>query len=87
MTKAEKCARMRAGKARNREALGAVATVCAGWAVFGGPLFGRHRVELRCREDAPHALALFVDKKLTCSKTPRGVRSLIARRISGKIFV
>lgn len=75
----------RSAKAAKREALGAVATVTAGWVVFGGLLFGRHKVRIKCREDAPHRLYLEVDGTMTCIKSQRGTRALLMRRIAREL--
>lgn len=80
----DRCARMREAKERLRQKLygpDATPNVC-GTVTFEGPAFGgRHAVRLLAAGDATHVL-LEVDGRLTCSKTVRGARSLILRRIS-----
>lgn len=80
----DRCARMREAKERRRQELCATTAspnVC-GTVTFEGPAFGgHHTVRLIAAGDATHVL-LEVDGRLTCSKTIRGARSLILRRIS-----
>jgi hypothetical protein len=77
---------MREAKDRKREALGSITTIECGRVEFYGALFrGPHVVRLTCREDNPSIVFVEVDGKMTCAKTQRGVRSLIARKIAARM--
>jgi hypothetical protein len=80
---ARTCRLMREAKARKRltSACAPELTEC-GRAVFSGPLFGGgHVVRLLARQDTS-AVLVEVDGRLTCAKTARGARALLARRLS-----
>ena len=74
---------MREAKARKRLQYGcAPGMVEVGRVEFDGPLFGgKHSVVLMARTDAD-AVDLMVDGTLTCTRTARGVRALLMRRIA-----
>lgn len=84
LTKREKCRLMRAAKERKRMAAShAPEARVTGTATFDGPDFGgRHIVRIIALSDRP-LRDVEVDGRVTCAKTPRGVRALLMRRISG----
>lgn len=83
MNTSQKCLKMRQAKAARRLASVSTPEVSeAGRAVFSGILFGYHTVRILARSDTPHAVYVEVDGRVTCSKTPRGARALLMRRLS-----
>lgn len=79
----EKCRKMREAKERIRLARAVQAEPCViGIVTFAGAAFGgTHVVRFVGRSDRP-TVAVEVDGRVTCVKTPRGARALLMRRIS-----
>lgn len=87
MDRREKCRKMREAKAAKRMASATDTEIReCGRALFDGPLFGGpHTVRILSRADTPRAVYVEVDGRLTCSKTPRGARALLMRRVSAPL--
>ncbi len=78
----DRCRRMREAKERKRmSAEGPAETTEAGRVTFSG-LFGEHTVRLLARSDDPLHVDIEVDGRTTCSRTVRGAKALLMRRIA-----
>jgi hypothetical protein len=86
MTRKEHCAKMRKGKAERRMlSQGEIKSREVGFAFFCGPAFrGCHVFQLMAVSDGRKQLDIVIDGSLAGCRTERGIKSLIARRISAR---
>lgn len=86
MTRAERCAKMRAGKAAKRLAEPRAEEREVGFVFLCGPVFrGCHVVRLHAVGDGRRTLDVRIDGRLYAPRTERGARALLARRIAAKV--